>query len=80
MLVQYFCEKCKTSKTKFYSRSKKVLEEISCCEGGKLERQLSSPSTKSTSIIDNGIMQKKVEVSNNILEKERNILKKRGEI
>jgi len=80
MLVRYFCEKCGKSKTKYHSKSKDVPDELPCCDGGVLERQLSSPTTKTTIIVDNGIMQKKVEVSNDILQKERNILKKRGEL
>jgi len=81
MLVLYKCEKCGTEKSKYYKSHKDIKESVECeCEDGCLERQLFSPSTKTTQVIDNGAMSRSVELSNDVIEKETEILKGRGEL
>lgn len=72
MMILYKCEKCGNSIRKHYFSKKGIVDEIDCGEcGGKLERQLSAPSSKSTQVIDNGIQARKVEVIDAVVEKER---------
>jgi len=81
MLVNYKCTVCGVEKTKYYKTHKDVKDSITCqCKKGCLERQLFSPSTKTTQIIDNGAMARSVELSNDVIEKETEILKGRGEL
>lgn len=81
MLVSYECNKCGLTKSKYYRSYKDVKESIKCeCKKGCLERQLFSPSSKTTQVIDNGAMSRGVEVSNDVIEKETDILKGRGEL
>ena len=74
MLIPFSCNnsKCNNSITKFFKVLKDVPSFLDCgaCGVGKLERQLSAPSTKSTVMIDNGVQNKAVEVSTEIIEQE----------
>jgi hypothetical protein len=67
---------CKNSITKLFTSVKQIPPFLDCgaCGTGKLERQLGAPSTKSTQVIDNGIQARKVEIMNDVVEKERNRL------
>lgn len=73
MLIKFKCNNCDNSITKFFNNITEVPPFLHCgaCGIGKLERQLGSPSSKSTQIIDNGIQARRVEVSNEVIEKER---------
>lgn len=66
---------CNNSITKLLN-AKQIPPFLDCgaCGTGKLERQLGAPSTKSTQVIDNGIQARKVEIMNDVVEKERNRL------
>jgi len=76
MMIKYSCNNsdCDNCIEKYFKTSKDIVPYIDCgqCSIGKLERQLGAPSTKSTQIIDNGLMSRKVEISSHVLEKERN--------
>lgn len=67
---------CDNQITKFFSKMKDVSPFLDCgeCGTGKLERQLGAPTSKSTQIIDNGVQARKVEVMNEVVEKERDRL------
>jgi hypothetical protein len=74
MLIKFKCNNCENSITKFFNSVVDVPPFLDCgqCGVGKLERQLGAPTSKSTQIIDNGIQARQVEVSNEVVEKERN--------
>lgn len=71
MIIYYKCNGCDNSIKKHFRKSKDIVEAIDCGEcGGELERQLSAPTSKMTQVIDNGIQARKVEVMNEVVEKE----------
>lgn len=74
MLIAFSCNnsKCHNSITKFFKTFKDVPSFLDCgaCGVGKLERQLSAPTTKSTVIIDNGNQDRAVEVNSEIIQQE----------
>lgn len=70
MIIYYECEKCNNSIKKHFRKSKDIVETIDCECGGKLERQLSAPTSKMTQVIDNGVQARKVEIMNEVVEKE----------
>ena len=81
MLIAFGCNnsKCNNSITKFFKSFKDVPSFLDCgaCGVGKLERQLSAPNTKSTVVIDNGVQDRAVEVSSEIIhQEEQRALKK----
>ena len=67
---------CDNNITKLFTDFRKIPQTLDCgaCGIGKLERQLGAPSSKSTQVIDNGIQARKVEIDNDVVEKERNRL------
>lgn len=74
MLIKFVCNniECDNAITKLFKNFKDVPPFLDCaCSVGKLERQLSAPSTKSTQIIDNGYQSKQVEVMNEVVLKEQ---------
>ena len=75
MLIKFVCNNpdCDNSIKKYFKKSKDIPCFLDCgaCGTGKLERQLGAPSTKTTQIIDNGIQARQVEVSTEVVEKER---------
>lgn len=72
MIINYCCTGCRIDKSKYYRKSKDILEEIECPEcGAVMERLLGSPRSKSTQIIDNGLQARQVEVSSDVVEQER---------
>ena len=81
--VPYSCSECSKTLKKFYKTSKEIKKKIECECGGELKRQLSSPSQKSTMVIDNGVQAKAVEVNTNIVEivedREESTYKRRGD-
>ena len=81
MFIHYECQDCKNHKKKLYRTSKDILDELPCekCEKGILERQLSSPSSKCTQIIDNGVQAKQVEVMDVVIEKETERMKNKDD-
>jgi hypothetical protein len=74
MLVHFKCNNpdCPNEITKLFSKSKDISSWLDCgeCGVGKLERQLSAPSTKSTQMIDNGAQARRVEVMSEVVLKE----------
>lgn len=70
MLIYYKCLKCNKVSTKLYRRAKDIKEDIKCDCSSLMERQLSVPTTHTTQIVDNGIMQKQVELADHVIEKE----------
>ena len=75
MLVEYICNNldCDNSIVKQFKSFKHITPFLDCgaCSVGKLERQLSAPTSKSTQIIDNGTQARRVEVMNAIIDKEK---------
>jgi hypothetical protein len=67
--IAYKCDKCSNSKNKFFSNVKKIENKIECdlCLG-EMVRTLSSPSQRSTMVIDNGVQAKAIEIDTNIVE------------
>jgi hypothetical protein len=74
-MIKFECNNpdCDNNITKVFTEIKKIPPFLDCgqCGTGKLERQLGAPSSKSTQVIDNGIQARKVEVMNEVVEKER---------
>lgn len=64
---------CDNSIDKMFSKIKDVPPFLDCgaCGVGKLERMLGAPSSKSTQVIDNGVQARKIEIMNEVVEKER---------
>lgn len=75
MLIKFQCnnEECRNSISKQFKDFKEIPPFLDCgaCGFGKLERQLGSPSSNSTQIIDNGMQSKQVEVMNEVVLKEQ---------
>jgi DNA-directed RNA polymerase subunit RPC12/RpoP len=67
--IAYKCSKCSNSKNRFFSNVKKIEDKIECnlCLG-EMVRTLSSPSQRSTMVIDNGVQAKAVEIDTQIVE------------
>lgn len=75
MMVDYECTKCDNTSSKYFRKSKDVSDEVECTEcGGQMERQLGAPNTKSTQFIDNGLQARRVEVSSDIVQQEKDKL------
>lgn len=81
--ILYSCSKCSLMKKKFYKPFSEISQEIQCECGGKLIRQLSSPTQRSKITVDNGVQTKAVELDRNIVEqiedRDKQDLKKRGD-
>ena len=73
-MIKFQCNNpdCDNNITKLFTNVKQIPPFLDCgaCGTGKLERQLGAPSTKSTQIIDNGIQARKVEIMNDVVDKE----------
>jgi putative FmdB family regulatory protein len=70
----YRCPSCGHDTKKFFNNVDSVTESTTCKNcGEKAERQLSSPSSKSTMIVDNGLQARETEIIHDIvnLNKER---------
>ena len=82
--ISYKCS-CGNHLKKYYSSHKKVKDKIECdkCEDGELVRQLSSPTTTSEMVMDNGVQSKAVTVNREIVDiiedREESDKKKRGD-
>ena len=77
MMIEYVCTKCDNSSLKYYKKAKDVPDYIDCdpCKGEKvMERQLGAPNTKSTQFVDNGLQARRVEVSSDIVQQEKDKL------
>jgi len=74
MLIMFSCNnpECKNSISKFFKSHKDIPPFLDCgeCGTGKLEREYSSPSSKSTVFVDNGMQAKTVEVLSEVVERE----------
>ena len=79
MMIKFMCNNidCENEITKYYKNFKDIASFLDCgaCGVGKLERILGAPTTKSTQFIDNGNQARKVEVLNEVVEKERSKIK-----
>jgi len=75
MLIEYKCNNtdCENSIIKQFKSFKQIAPFLDCgaCGTGKLERQLSAPSSKSTQVLDNGTQARQVEIMNEVVEKEK---------
>lgn len=75
MLIKYLCNNpdCPNEILKNFKGGTSVPSFLDCgaCGTGKLERQLGAPITKTTQFVDNGGMTKPVELSNEVLERQR---------
>lgn len=74
-MIEFQCNnpECDNNITKYYKKIDDIPPFLDCgaCGTGKLERGLSTPGTKSTQYVDNGLQARKVEVSKDIVEKEQ---------
>ena len=81
--IPYSCSECSKTKKKFYKTSKEIENKLECECGGELIRQLSSPSQKSTIVMDNGLQAKAIEINRDIVEiiedREESQTKRRGD-
>lgn len=81
--IAYNCKDCSVVKKKFYRIAKDIKNKLECECGGELARQLSSPSQKSTMVVDNGVQAKATELDREIVEiiedREDSQLKRRGD-
>lgn len=75
MIINFKCNNpdCDNSINKHFKSFKDISPFLDCgaCGTGKLERQLSAPTSKSTQIIDNGAQARQTEVMSEVVEKER---------
>ena len=64
---------CDNKIKKLYTQGTKIPPFLDCgaCSSGKLERQLCAPGMNSTQVIDNGLQQRQVVVSKDVVEKEK---------
>lgn len=78
-MIRFVCNNpdCRNEITKIFNSAKTIPPFLDCgeCGVGKLERTLAAPTTKSTQFIDNGNQSRRVEVSNDVVERERERLK-----
>ena len=67
---------CDNQITKMFTKIADIAPFLDCgaCGTGKLERQLGAPSSKSTQIIDNGSQARRIEVMNDVVQKEQDRL------
>tara|TARA_R100000951_G_scaffold116766_1_gene130584 strand:+ start:21933 stop:22208 length:276 start_codon:yes stop_codon:yes gene_type:complete len=81
--ISYNCSSCDKTRKKFYKNAKEIKKTIECECGGELLRQLSSPSSKSTMVVDNGVQAKATELDREIVEiiedREESSYKRRGD-
>jgi len=70
MLIKFKCPKCTNSIVKLFKKAVDIPDYLNCGECGskKMERTLSTPSTKTTQVIDNGVQAKRVEVMSEVVE------------
>ncbi len=73
-MITFECDRCDNSISKFFKKSKDIPKKLDCSCGGRLDRMLGAPSSKTTQVIDNGAMARKVELTNEVIEKERDRL------
>ena len=76
MLVKYNCEDCGATVSKYFKKAKDVPDEIECECGEDMERMLGAPATKSTQFVDNGLQARRVELSSEIIQQEKDKLYK----
>lgn len=74
-MIKFQCNNpdCSNYISKIFNNSKDIPPFLDCgeCGTGKMERTLSTPASKSTQFIDNGVQSRRVEVSSEVVEKER---------
>jgi len=74
-MIKFQCNNpdCENHITKLFTDVKSIPPFLNCgeCGTGKLERQLGAPSSKSTQILDDGLQTKRLEIMNDVVEKER---------
>ena len=75
MLIKFRCNNitCENQITKFFKNSKEIPPFLDCgeCSVGKLERNLTSPTSKTTQFIDNGFQARRVEVNSEAVLKQQ---------
>lgn len=74
-MIKFQCNNpdCVNNITKLFTDVKAIPPFLDCgeCGTGKLERQLGAPSSKSTQVLDDGLQARRLEISNDVVEKER---------
>lgn len=76
MLVVYKCEICGNIAKKLFKTKKDRLDSLECSCSGKMTRQLPEFGVSSFEVVDNGAMNKKVELRKDATER----FKERGDI
>jgi hypothetical protein len=75
MLIKFICNnpECDNNTSKFFKSYTDIPPFLDCgaCGTGKLEREFSFPSSKSTVVVDNGFQQKAVEILSEVVEEQR---------
>lgn len=71
---------CTNQITKFFRTPDKIPPFLDCgeCSIGKMEKQLSAPTSNKTQIVDNGVQARQVELMDEVVEQEQDKLN-RGE-
>jgi len=79
-MIKFQCNnpECDNHINKLYNSSNEVPPFLDCgaCGTGKLERTIAAPSSKSTQFVDNGHQARRVEVMQEVIEKETEKLHK----
>lgn len=74
-MIKFQCNNpdCENNITKLFTDVKAIPPFLNCgeCGTGKLERQLGAPSSKSTQVLDDGLQSRRLEIMNDVVEKER---------
>lgn len=74
MLILFKCNnpECTNSIEKYFRPKSKMPLFLDCgdCGIGKMERQLGAPSSKSVQYVDNGLYSRRVEVNDDVIQKE----------
>ncbi|HLD91645.1 MAG TPA: hypothetical protein VI911_11660 [Patescibacteria group bacterium] len=82
MIIIFKCNnpKCQVEIKKYFKNTTDIPRNLDCgiCMMGKMERQLSSPFSKSTEVIDNGLRQRQLEINKDIVESERQKVIEKG--
>jgi hypothetical protein len=80
MIIRFVCNNpdCDNEISKFFHKHTDVPPFLECgaCGTGKMERELSAPSTKSTIVVDNGYQSKSVELLTETVQNEFDRLEK----
>jgi hypothetical protein len=80
MLIKFICNNisCGNNITKLFKKASDIPSWLDCgsCGTGKLERILGAPASRSTQIVDNGLMAKQVELDSEMIVRQQEKLER----